>query len=630
MLCNPNPKPNFNPAVETLYTQTSACCLPALSQSFQLQKAKIVGEGLGKGREGKRREGTCFIFSISCFCFEKQSKGRFLPKFVSFREKKCDRGFEGSMLQDLFRFFVKQRRSMQNVTNPSLALKPRLVPTSKTLKLTRFRNFLVSSNMILKNNCFIFVAQLGMALVIFQVLRNVDFWKSWELENSARLDHDEWDSNGQFLVLESFLSSSNLKLGADVEGANIDHNGSTASSCLTERPLLLRALLDKVPGPFSGIGIHSFILRSSYRVNDRHFVAIGMSALALHQSKQRNRCEWHGLDQSHIEGRQYVVWPGEHHDLMYESAIFHCELENGTLPGVGGSLFMKIDEEIFSVYKEEKGRLELEPKAPFKYNLAFCSFPIYRDVLPQRLGEWLQYAYRSVGVDYFVLHDGGPIDESVMEVLNPYVKAELMEIIDIRAQYQYESKHNVLTLNDCLYRMRWLSNWALFADFDEYLFAQPPQTVLGILKEHSEAPYLTFGSLWWSVTMCRNSDDKRLWPVEKMSFHWPDVYCVNRRVYETEECLNYYGHRKYVVNPRKVWVLEVHRPVDPIQGGVNLNTSLIRNNHFQGLLRSSLEVCSEPVKAGINPEWWVEGNDVASEARRARVAGLPSPKKKFW
>lgn len=471
-----------------------------------------------------------------------------------------------------------------------------------------------------------FVFQFGIAFLIFQFLRTGKYMEFERTSLTNQDSLDEWDRTGNLGVLESLSSSSNLKLGADVEGANIDHNGSTANRCLTERPLLLRALQEKVPSPFSGFGIHSFVLRSSYRVNDQHFVAIGLSALSLHSMKMGIHCEWHASNQKRVEGRQFIVWPGEHHDLMYESAIYHCELEEGTKPGVGGSLVMTIDEELTVVYTEENGRTQLEPTAPFKYNLAFCSFPVYRDAVPQRLSEWLQYAYRYVGVDYFVLHDGGPIDESFMEVLNPYLKSGLMEIIDVRAQYQFESKHNVLTLNDCLYRMRWVTNWALFVDFDEYLYAEPPRTVLGIIKEHSQAPYMTFGSLWWSIIMCRSSEEKRLWPVERMTFHWPGAYCVLERAYPKEKCLNYHGHRKFLVNPRKVWVLEVHRPIDPIEGGVDLNTTMIRSNHFQGLLRSSSPTCSETITQDQELEWWVESHDFGETVRRVREAGPPSKK----
>lgn len=68
--------------------------------------------------------------------------------------------------------------------------------------------------------------------------------------------------------------------------------------------------------------------------------------------------------------------------------------------------------------------------------------------------------------------------------------------------------------------------------------------------------------------------------LERMLFHWPEFYCV-RKAYRQEKCLNYFGHRKYVVNPRKVEVIQVHRPMEPKHGGVDLETTVLYTNHFQ-------------------------------------------------
>ena len=79
-----------------------------------------------------------------------------------------------------------------------------------------------------------------------------------------------------------------------------------------------------------------------------------------------------------------------------------------------------------------------------------------------------------------------------------------MEIVDIRGGYAHESKHNVLALNDCLYRTRALpARWALFMDFDEFLFVRPPHSLASLLRQNKDAPFLTFGSLWWSINYCR-------------------------------------------------------------------------------------------------------------------------------
>lgn len=64
-------------------------------------------------------------------------------------------------------------------------------------------------------------------------------------------------------------------------------------------------------------------------------------------------------------------------------------------------------------------RAQLYPGPEFRYNIGFCSFPIYREVVPERIAEWIQYSYHELGVDYFILNDGGSIDDEAYKVLNP-------------------------------------------------------------------------------------------------------------------------------------------------------------------------------------------------------------------
>jgi len=63
---------------------------------------------------------------------------------------------------------------------------------------------------------------------------------------------------------------------------------------------------------------------------------------------------------------------------------------------------------------------------------------------------------------------------------------------------------------------------------------------------------------------CRNPGSPYL---ESMVFHWPHFYCVGENVhYHPQKCMNYFGHRKFLVNPRKVDAIQVHRPIEPKDG----------------------------------------------------------------
>ena len=68
---------------------------------------------------------------------------------------------------------------------------------------------------------------------------------------------------------------------------------------------------------------------------------------------------------------------------------------------------------------------------------------------------------------------------------------------------RYEAKHQVLSLNDCIYRMRLIARWVVLFDLDEFLFVKPPHSLRSLLQQHANAPYLSFGALQWSTKLCR-------------------------------------------------------------------------------------------------------------------------------
>ncbi|CAI7824440.1 unnamed protein product, partial [Closterium sp. NIES-54] len=181
-------------------------------------------------------------------------------------------------------------------------------------------------------------------------------------------------------------------------------------------------------------------------------------------------------------------------------------------------------------------------------------------------------------------------------VLSPFVDANIMEIVDIRGAYAFENKQNVLTLNDCMYRLRSAARWVLFMDFDELLYIAPPLapppepeadeegeytpsgrkrrkkrkrhakpkpvdiaagSLYNILMQHNGSAFITFGSVWWSVEYCRPPTPALALPIQRMRFHWPHVYCVGEKDmgYSPNHCLNFYGHRKFLVDPRQVWAV---------------------------------------------------------------------------
>eukprot|EP00271_Cylindrocystis_brebissonii_P003634 TRINITY_DN1480_c0_g2_i1.p1 TRINITY_DN1480_c0_g2~~TRINITY_DN1480_c0_g2_i1.p1 ORF type:complete len:575 (-),score=74.04 TRINITY_DN1480_c0_g2_i1:398-2122(-) len=444
-----------------------------------------------------------------------------------------------------------------------------------------------------------------------------------------------------------------VKSEADVAGASVTHNGSTSNPCLSQGPpLLVRALIEVPPRPFTEHigGLHSFLLKSSYRLNNVQFAIIGLSAVAMHEHKEDTReqqsCVWHWADQQRgdISGQVSYFWPGEHHDLMYETQIILCVLERPAEkeegPSRGGSLYMTIDGGFHQVHREELEDNKREApiqkakadhlEDAFKYNLAYCSLPLYGELQGQRLGEWVLYNFHTIGVEFFLINDGGAITPEVYTtVLHTWVQAGVMEVNDIRVQFRYETKQVVLALNDCAFRFRSLARWLLTMDSDEYLHVKPPESMSSLLLKNKDRPFLTFGSLWWSTELCRSSESRAQWPQERMRFHWPHEYCVDMDAHgmPAERCTNYHGHRKYAFRPTQVRSLQCHQPVEALPGGLHVNTSVAHLNHFQGLGKKSLRVCTNVIQEGQSPEWWVEDSFLATAMSHARSRGPPKARR---
>ncbi|CAI7932068.1 unnamed protein product [Closterium sp. NIES-54] len=350
---------------------------------------------------------------------------------------------------------------------------------------------------------------------------------------------------------------------ADLDGGNMRHIGSISNPCLTKRPFLQRAYQEPPPVSGTPIGQHRFVMAGGYRIGANQFAAVGHSLRELKEEggSGASKCYWIALDGGYAEGKVRVIYPAEHHWLLYETAIYECTLLVNSTGTTGGSAILVLDEQALVMHEE--GQDEFAIDGPPPYHLAFCSYPMYRHLNPKTIQEWLQIALHYLGVEYFVFNDGASVVEDVYEVLEPYMAAGMMEILDMRGGYKYESKQNVLVLNNCLYRMKYVSKWAFFADFDEFLHIQPPQTLKGLLQEHSHAPYITFASLWWSIERCRPQPPSDHFYLERMPFHWPHIYCIGPKNagHVEDKCINYFGHRKVIANTKLVKAMQASRTV---------------------------------------------------------------------
>ncbi|CAI5958411.1 unnamed protein product [Closterium sp. NIES-65] len=118
-----------------------------------------------------------------------------------------------------------------------------------------------------------------------------------------------------------------------------------------------------------------------------------------------------------------------------------------------------------------------------------------------------------------------------------------------------------------------------------------------------------------------------VWAVERMRFHWPQLFCTNKDEYpRAEMCLGEFGYRRVAVDPRQVMTVLVHRTSVPEMGGDDLDASEARFNRYPLLTEETRKACQREVRAGEVVEWWVRDAEVAEIAEKARKSPKGRPR----
>lgn len=363
-----------------------------------------------------------------------------------------------------------------------------------------------------------------------------------------------------------------------------------------------------------GHGLQGFVFFSAYRLLPNKFVAIGLAPLATHDLKKADVCRWRRPGGSVLaNGTVEALYPAEAHQRAYEVALLVCRLRSGVRGRVGGRLEMRIGGEWAAVYEEAPGRaVPTEPGPPFRSNLTYCSSPIHGGIRAERFLEWVEYHRAAHGVDLFHMYDAGGLDDALLARLKPYVDAGAMTITDARTVGAYDTHYfgQLLLINDCAYRTHFSSRWSLFLDFDEYLYVrQEPHSVRPILASHEDKAWVTFGSLFFWTDKCTHSSNwtAEPWEVERLTFRQHDVHCRAPAKYRggARHCLGFDGHRKYVVDPRRVSICGVHRIVRPPKGGVDTDSDDVRLAHYRGINARGVRTCTQFIHDTdpIPPTW---------------------------
>eukprot|EP00271_Cylindrocystis_brebissonii_P005131 TRINITY_DN17079_c0_g1_i2.p1 TRINITY_DN17079_c0_g1~~TRINITY_DN17079_c0_g1_i2.p1 ORF type:complete len:572 (-),score=66.48 TRINITY_DN17079_c0_g1_i2:454-2169(-) len=392
------------------------------------------------------------------------------------------------------------------------------------------------------------------------------------------------------------------------------------------RPVVKDKLLHGDPESWQQYGWskHSpfgFIQYSTYRIGDDDFVTVGIGAKRLHEGRKVEGCRWFGKNGKEVPGTISFTFNTESHEMQYEALLLRCQLEEVT-GSTGGYLIGTVDgEEI--VLLNEKSMPEWEGKSPYKYKFLHCSPPIFGQLDPRSMHEWMDFHRATVGFDHFVFYDMQALGDDLRERLKEYIDGGWITIVDFKEALSFEvwwwAQH--VAMWDCMFRSRTVAKWIAFLDFDEYLQAIPPYTMGSYLKEHNDKSWISHGVVWWGVESCMETSrgrDKAKF-IEEMAFRWPGHYCMGKEKYPNWRfCLDHYGHRKFIANPRKVWNVEIHKVLEPSDTGHDANSETeIVHNHYQGLASKVpgpkvvgipepklLRRCSRP-RENTEDDWWV-------------------------
>ncbi|GJP51797.1 hypothetical protein CLOM_g10936 [Closterium sp. NIES-68] len=384
---------------------------------------------------------------------------------------------------------------------------------------------------------------------------------------------------------------------------------------------------------------YGFVKFSAYRVSPSLIAILGLSALAMHDNHRLSFCEWHGMDGSVIPGRLEMLYVGEHHNFLYETVVLNCLLDS-PVQSPGGYLKARINSEVLYPYREAKSEPLTDPAPPFRHHLLFCGPPMYGTMEPRVILEWLDYHRVYAGADHFVFYDSGAVDVAVRKALEGYLSAGALEITDFREAQQWDAWlwAQSLAIQDCMYRSRRVAEWVFMQDFDEFLEVLPPLTVPALLAKYQGRPWISYGCAVFNSSYCvdsptnaaaglathdrrRNGDlrggggaagggggARRVHMegllIERMHFRWPHIYCMDTQKYRPEHCLDQEGHRKYILNPRRVQAAQIHIVVkgEGMGEGVDMDTDDMRLAHYRGLATKGARMC----ELGVPRDWWMQ------------------------
>ncbi|KAL2652718.1 hypothetical protein R1flu_020846 [Riccia fluitans] len=408
---------------------------------------------------------------------------------------------------------------------------------------------------------------------------------------------------------------------------------------------------------YGRLNLRRLVVYSSYRDSLTEFSVITLTPnlLAFAGGPVHNVCIWlqdgsttspghfSSLESATSTGRLHdqsgilttFEYVNDTHGRNYDTLVIRCSFPQpvGT-DGSGGFLYLNMSHsvepaysELIPVFHERPGHMNatLFNLTTFQFEYVYCSAPIWTNLSAVHVKQWFMYHHTLLNgnVRYF-FYDNIGIDSETMAVLQPFIDAGILTVINQHRERDYDAWYHTQapTINDCMRRARFLAKWVLFWDFDEYLYVEPPLTLPVLLEdaERKGAPWITFGNMLFSRVYCApesgRGDD---WAVERMLYRLEKPQCPMEEIVNV--CPGPMGHRKWIANPRLTLVGAIHYVIEPMFGGVNVDTNIARINHYRGLaapdaMETNCFIIKHPLDVNDTKVdgWWLKDEELSSFA----------------
>jgi hypothetical protein len=260
------------------------------------------------------------------------------------------------------------------------------------------------------------------------------------------------------------------------------------------------------------------------------------------------------------------------------------------------------------VFEELPGELVDTTKPPeFKY--AFCGAPMYGMVRADWVLQWMTYHhFLADGKAHFLFYNLGGLAKGDRAMFQRFLDAGKLSITDVLdpnlvADYPTWYHHQVLFINDCLHRSRFMAERVFFIDYDEFVQGfwdgvqvPAPDTLSEFMARHEKEPWISFGSVYANTQDCRRGVSHEA-VVERMVWRRPAPACRQKAktLIDPWLCIGPLGRRKFVVNPVKTFAAGVHGVTIPAEG-LNLKGDEARILHYRSAPTFKTRLCGNNVK----------------------------------